>query len=657
MKLKIFINLIIFLLAISLIFFIEYPFLYILLIIIIFIVKEMNYSKNILTNLIIVVIIFVVNSFTSISVIVLLLAFLIILLINMIISNLVKKENQDKFIKEEMLIAKKDLTQTDAFSIVVTSPDSDDVIWANEHAYDEFPELLNKPNFSEHASMQEKEFYYFNNKVYDVKISDNIYFIRNITEMERRNKILVERQIIIGILQIDNYNYLKSQIKNSDFLEFEREIQISLIRWFKDKKIHYQKIDQDKYQIMLSQNYLDEQEKSRFLDIGVIVEQLREKNFDSSLSLGISLNYNNVLEIGDKAQEAVELANSRGGAQIVVFDNGKRRLYGGKVSGLKSNAKIRARFVYSTIIKNVQKTNVVYLMTHKNSDYDAITSMLLIKDLIINKVENITVKIMVDQNTNPQLIAKMMEIDENINFSTVVDKTMDNLLIIVDTQSKTFTSHPKLVDEIEEIIVIDHHQTPKEYIGYSLFSWIEPNISSTVELIVEMYMSLNNKINNKKLIKLALMSIITDTGNLNFRTDQYTLHVISYLVSSGVDLLDALEELQLPLDDYKKKQDVLRFVNFNNSFAILEIHQDIDSVLLSIIANELIEIKDIKGSIVINYRESSNDYDVKIRSTNEINSKKLIEEFGGGGHARQGAGILDETNKDLLLNKIKKWEF
>jgi c-di-AMP phosphodiesterase-like protein len=45
-----------------------------------------------------------------------------------------------------------------------------------------------------------------------------------------------------------------------------------------------------------------------------------------------------------------------------------------------------------------------------------------------------------------------------------------------------------------------------------------------------------------------------------------------------------------------------------------------------------------------------------MRSTREINCKLFLEEFGGGGHARQGAGIVTQVQKNEIIKKIYELE-
>jgi len=78
-------------------------------------------------------------------------------------------------------------------------------------------------------------------------------------------------------------------------------------------------------------------------------------------------NYKNHKEVGKHALEAFDLAITRGGAQVVVFDNDSRSYFGKNLTTLKSNVRMQARMMANTLINITKRRDVVYLMTHKGS--------------------------------------------------------------------------------------------------------------------------------------------------------------------------------------------------------------------------------------------------------------------------------------------------
>lgn len=575
---------------------------------------------------------------------------LIIVLINYYVSKFLLKQRQERAVEESLVVAKKSLVSNETLIIIMTD-ENKNVIWANDVAYGEFPSLLKKQVFDLFDGQKLDETIFYNNKYYECNHEDGLYMITDITKTQREIRNYKNKQTVIGIVQIDNYVYLESQLSSEAFLKLESFTNMKLIKWFNDDGIYYQAIDDDKFQINIPYSALEKQIESRFSEIGKIVDEAKSLEYEVTISVGIAYNYDSIYEIGQKAREALELARSRGGAQVVVFNDDKRRYFGGRISSAKNFTKIRARFVYNTIYNNVREKEVLYIMSHRNPDYDAVASMLMIRDLF---KENIEVKILVDAKIDHELKEKILEVAAgDIYFDTVIDKTKKNLLIVVDTQSTDIISHPNFYESIDDVIVIDHHQTPENYINVTLFSWIEPNASSSVEMIGNMMTSVSRTINDKKIVKLALLGVITDTNMFTYRTDQSTLEFCGFLTANGVKLSEAIEESYMNEHDFFEKQRIISSVQIQNSFAIINTDESLDDIIMSICVNEILKIKGVIASIIISKRRSDL-YAVKVRSTTNFNSKLFLEEFGGGGHARQAAGILSPQKVEAMLEKIKK---
>ncbi len=582
----------------------------------------------------------------------------IILIVNKLIQDSLLKQQQDEFVKTKLNIAKRNIIDSSDYIIVFVDEDLS-VLWANEKAYNEFPSLLQTQNFEEFSSMKEGEPFLYNNNVYQVHIDDGAYYLKNITKTYRESKTMISRQTVMGYLQIDNYDYFKSQMDAVDFFEMVKTIKSNIVNWCDDNSIYYQEIEEDRMQLLLPLDYIHGQEENKYNDISKIVKEIRESDYEITLSLGIAYEFDSVLSIGNKAKEAIELAISRGGAQIVVFEGAKKRYYGGRVNALKNSSKIRARFVFNTISSIIEEKEVIYLLTHRNPDYDSIGSILLMKKLIEEQldVSDKEFRVVLDRNINPEYLEMIRPIlGDQLMTDAVVDQTKNNLLLVLDTNSKDIISHLKLYEEINECIVVDHHQAPEHYLDVSLFSWIEPNASSTTELVCEMFGATNTVLKDREIAKLGLLGILTDTNSFRFRADQYALSATSFLVGAGITINEAMDALQLTVEDYDLKRRILSNTLFVKKFAICEVDYNVDDVLLSIVGNELVDIKDVDCAIVIAKSKIEGKYIVKLRSTPRINSKRIIEVFGGGGHARQAAGVLDSTAREGLLQAINKWE-
>lgn len=559
---------------------------------------------------------------------------------------------ETKYINEKIKVAKADVLNTaDVFILIIRD---DKIVWGNENAYKEFPELKTsrKRNFLIENEVDNSIRY--NNKIYRILKKGEIYFLINNTETFREERKLRNIQTIIGLFQIDNLDSLKSSLDTAVYFEFFSEFKSMLYDIFINNEIHFQELEEDLYYLNLSYEYIQAGIKGRFKDIGDLVKCFQEKNILVTTSMGIAYNYSDVATTGKKAKEALDLATSRGGAQIILFDNDKRIYFGGGFSVESGSLRLRSRIIASTLNRLVEQKDVIYLMSHKKPDYDAIASLVLLHDYL--KDEKKQIKVMIDDLDSIAEYELSKYIPQNdIYVDYVLDNTKKNILIILDTQSKELVSHNKLLDGISELIVIDHHQTPTNYIQGNLFSWIEPGASSTTELIMSIITAGDRKLRSDKTADLSILGILTDTNNLKYRIGYQTLYVLMNLVENGASLENSFKEMYISENLWEEKQKMLTKVKFFGYFSILELDTDdmeYDDFLLSIVADSMLEVKNKKGAIVI-YPLNEDEYRIKIRTTNEINARQIIEEFGGGGHASQAAGILNKVAKEGLLEKIK----
>ncbi len=563
------------------------------------------------------------------------------------------KKEEEKYVESKINVAQKDILNTP--DVIVIIKKNSKIVWGNENAYKFFPNIKKDRSINFLLENINEDILNYNNKIFRIFTKEDIYFLLEITVDYRKQKKLENVQTIIGFFQIDNMDSLKQSMEAIDFLNFSTFFINKISNLFLENKIYYKQIDEKTYYLNIPYDYLQKSLEDRFKDIGEIIKEFHDQDIVVSTTMGIAYNYGDVSETGKKAQEALELAISRGGAQIVVFNDEKKHYFGGGFVTDKGSYRLRARIISNTLMRVIKEKEQVFLVTHKNPDYDAIAACMLMYEFL--KKKEIEVKFLIDSEES----IKEYDLDllgyDDIVTNYTIDKTKKNILISLDTQSKDIISHPQVLEDINELIVIDHHQTPINYFRGNLFSWIEPNASSTVELVMSILM-VSNELSKKDFINnTALMGVLTDTNRLKYRTSPQTLDVVMNLVAQGANLSECLERMYLSKEEYLEKQKYINKVKFLNDFSFLELEEEIDDILLSILVDDILQMKEVRGAIgcskIENNEEYANHYLVKIRTKNNLNAKGLIEEFGGGGHFLQAAGILSEENKNKFLEKIE----
>ena len=64
--------------------------------------------------------------------------------------------------------------------------------------------------------------------------------------------------------------------------------------------------------------------------------------------------------------------------------------------------------------------------------------------------------------------------------------TDETLLVIVDTHKPSMVIDERLLNRMDQVVVIDHHRRSDEFISHSLLVYMEPYASSTAELVTEL---------------------------------------------------------------------------------------------------------------------------------------------------------------------------
>ena len=569
------------------------------------------------------------------------------------ISKMINKEDNRLFVEKKLLIANKEIIQSLDFVVLIVKDNK--IKWANNLSYSEFPILL-KNRSVESINLDKinnDNIFEYQNQSYIVKIEDGVYFIENITQEKKNIETLTNKQTNIIFLNIDNYQYLEDQLTTQAFNTIIRDVRIEILRFFDLHNIFYQEFEGEKYQLIVPENELRMLIANKFEELHNLFKKFQNDEITMTYSMGIAIDQPSVRATGYKAIEALDLAISRGGAQTVIFDGEQRRIFGGGTNIIHGSSLMKARLMNSTILNIMNKRDAIYLMSHQNPDSDAIASMVLLYELIRNRFDT-PIKIVIDEK-KIERVKNLIDNPDNLEIisNVVVNEKITNLVVVLDTQSSKYVSNPDILDIINDIVIIDHHQTPDEAIYNPIIKWIEPGVSSTVEMLMQMFSISQTKLTNKKLATYALYGILIDTNILTYRVSEITLDMVKRLVNSGAKMIDAKKMTFEDINEFKELNKLTKNVVKVNNFTLLEIEDIDDHILLSRAADSILEINQIRASIVIS--KVKEIYMIKLRSMGEINCKLFIEEFGGGGHAAQGAAILSEEQYQLFIEKIKTY--
>ena len=476
------------------------------------------------------------------------------------------------------------------------------------------------------------------------------------TENLRYRQEITDERMVAGLIYLDNYD---------EALESVEEVRRSLLTALIDRKINkaigsiegvVKKLEKDKYFFTIKQKYMEQLEEERFS----ILEEVKAVNIGNemavTLSIGIGMNGDSYSQNYDFARAAIDMALGRGGDQAVVKNGSRIQYYGGKSQQLEKATRVKARVKAHALRELVETKDRLLIMGHQMSDIDSFGAAIGIyriavalnkkAHIVINQVTS-SVQPMMDRFLdNPEypedLFLKGPQAAELVDNNT--------MLVVVDVNRPSITDAPELLKMVKTIVVLDHHRQSSEVITNAVLSYVEPYASSTCEMVAEVLQYIADGIRIKPAEADTMYAgIVIDTNNFTNQTGVRTFEAAAYLRRSGADVTRVRKLFRDDMADYKAKAYTITSAEvYRDSFSIgvcpaEGLHSP--TIVGAQAANELLEIKGIKASVVLT--EYQNTIYVSARSIDEVNVQVMMEQLGGGGHRTiAGAQLKDGTIED-----------
>jgi c-di-AMP phosphodiesterase-like protein len=360
----------------------------------------------------------------------------------------------------------------------------------------------------------------------------------------------------------------------------------------------------------------------------------------------------------------LDLALGRGGDQVAIkHPNGKVKFFGGKTNPVEKRTRVRARVISHALKDLITASDKVIIMGHKNPDMDSIGSSIGIykvaqmnqKDayivLNLQEMDGAVHRLMEEIRHQEQLFSRFIGPEEALEIAT--EKT---LLVIVDTHKPALVIEERLLNRIDNVVVIDHHRRGEEFIENPVLVYMEPYASSTAELVTEFleYQPKRGKIEMIEATAL-LAGIVVDTKSFTLRTGARTFDAASYLRGQGADTILVQKFLKESINTYIKRAKLIESVAFyRDGIAIAkgdenELH---DQVLLAQAADTLLTMDGVAASFVIAKRNEGL-IGISARSLGNVNVQLIMEKLQGGGHLTNAATQLTGISVTEAVRQLK----
>lgn len=232
----------------------------------------------------------------------------------------------------------------------------------------------------------------------------------------------------------------------------------------------------------------------------------------------------------------------------------------------------------------------------------------------------------------------------------------NSLVIICDVNSSEMIENPQALEDVlaENAFIIDHHRIPniKNLRNFANIH-IEPTVSSTSEVVVEMLALKRVKGLRPIAYQLLLNGIYVDTNRFQVNTSPRTFQALSYLRRNGARLEDAVEFFKIDASTSEVVDKLLANLEevkpgFFLAFSEIECQPDV----ISIAADKVLEIKGRVASFVIGRIANTNTLKLSARGI-KVNVQLICEAVGGGGHFSKAAATFSRKDLTSFLDDLK----
>ncbi|MGG4489335.1 DHH family phosphoesterase [Metabacillus idriensis] len=490
-----------------------------------------------------------------------------------------------------------------------------------------------------------------------IKREERLLYFFDVTEQTEIEKQYEDERTVLALIFLDNYDEVTQGMDDQTKSTINSQVTSLLNKWATDNGIFLKRTSSERFMAILNENILIKLEKGKFSILDEVREQTTVQNISLTLSIGIGSGVPSLTELGDLAQSSLDLALGRGGDQVAIKQtNGKVKFYGGKTNPMEKRTRVRARVISHALTEIISESDKVIIMGHKYPDMDSIGSAIgILKVAQVNEKEGF---IVLDQNEidtgvqrliqevrqHSDLWSRFITREEALEISTD-----DTVLIVVDTHKPSLVIDEKLLNKVDNVVVIDHHRRGEEFIKDPLLVYMEPYASSTAELVTELleYQTKRLKMNMIEATSL-LAGIIVDTKSFTLRTGSRTFDAASYLRSKGADTILVQKFMREDIDHYVKRSKIIQNTNMlKDGIAIAKSDADsedyFDQVIIAQTADTLLAMSGVVASFVL-ARRNEHTIGISARSLGDINVQLIMEALDGGGHLTNAATQLEHVS-------------
>ena len=504
-------------------------------------------------------------------------------------------------------------------------------------------------------------------KRYAVHLDRNsgvLYFFDVSGEYEATVELVTSRPVI-GVISVDNYDDLENETSESDISHINSFVANFVAEFTGKHQMFSRRVAMDRFYLFTDYTVLEQLMQDKFSVIDTFREEAKQRDLPLTMSMGLSYGDGDHEGIGKVALSNLNLAEVRGGDQVVVKENDetKNPIYfgGGSAASIK-RTRTRTRAMMTAISEKLKSVDCVFVVGHKNLDMDALGSAVGMQLFSSNVLDESYVVYDAEQMSPDIHRAIQFLENEGVTKLLTLNQAMEmvtnrSLLVMVDHSKTALTLSKEFYDLFTQTIVIDHHRRDQDFPDNAVITYIESGASSASELVTELIQFQNSKKSRLSRIQASILmgGMMLDTKNFTSRVTSRTFDVASYLRTRGSDSVVIQELAATDFEEYRLVNELIlqgQAVQPSILVAQAKDTKEYDTVVISKAADTMLAMSGIEASFVI-AKNRQGDISISARSRSKINVQRIMEELGGGGHFNLAAARLTDMSLQEAGDKLK----
>ena len=462
---------------------------------------------------------------------------------------------------------------------------------------------------------------------------------------------------VAGIVVIDNLDELVKNVPDRIKNDLRDAIEEKLSQWCAAFHGIFRRYDRDRYLLMMEHQAMEKLKPGKFSIVEEVHSVVNPFGIAATISIGLGADCETLGDALQAADNAAELALSRGGDQTVIKNRMGFEFYGGRGGEVEKRTKVKSRVMANAFSELLRDSSRLYVVGHRFGDLDSFGASVGI--CAIARMVGVRAEIVTDlQHTAATPLADRIRAEEAYRGVILAPSELpahidpSALLVVVDTSRPEQVEVPALLSGCRRVAVIDHHRVAATYIQDSALSYIEPYASSACELVTEMLQEFSDNGGILPCEAEALLAgIVLDTKNFSLRTGERTFDAAAWLRRSGADTAGVKRLFQADLEHALAKYQILEQVKVYREIAVAAPKEPQDRIVAAMAADELLNIAGVKASIVLAPDGRGNCF-ASARSINDVNVQLIMEKLGGGGNRNAAAMQMPNVSPEDALKKV-----